>query len=381
MPGAMLESASRLVGRIYEAAYRRATLEPVVQDLARLFHGSRACLLRMGVDEESFQAIASADDVGDFMRLGVDALRSDRLLRAMRTLPVGRVVARDRLIDEPTFRRGEVWRRFFQPREMDLGWTCKLRMSGGTSWFVDLQRSEKQGPLSDEELRLFQELIPHFERARGISERIDDAAGIADMLSQLRLGMALVDRKCHGLRMNAAFDELAQSSGGLIRTTGGEIACADRKDTRRLRQFVADCCASGVLPGGGGSMLVTSGDMERRPPLVLSVSPYLGAPPFELGSARRAVILVHEASPSHVVDLAAQLRALFGLTAAEARIAVSLASGSTLKEAAEKSAIRINTARWYLDEIFRKTGTNRQGQLVALLVNLHPLWGRRNPAA
>ena len=52
------------------------------------------------------------------------------------------------------------------------------------------------------------------------------------------------------------------------------------------------------------------------------------------------------------------------LTLAETKIAASLAAGLTLKQAAETSAIRINTARWYLDEIFRKTRTNRQGQLV-----------------
>ena len=66
-------------------------------------------------------------------------------------------------------------------------------------------------------------------------------------------------------------------------------------------------------------------------------------------------------------DLKEQVRTFFELTPKEAVLAVSLASGMTLKEAATDAHIRINTARAYLDSIFLKTGTHQQSQLVALL--------------
>lgn len=369
---ASIEAVSRLIGQIYDAAYHRQALTSVMADLARLFSGSRACLLRMGADEESFQAVASADDVDEFIRLGVDTLRNDRLLRAMQALPVGIVTPRGQLIDESSFRRGEVWESFFRPRDMELGWTCKLRLSGKVSWFVDIQRSARQGPLTDAELGLLREIVPHFKRATEISQELDDVAGIADGVSGLSLGMLLVDADCSVQRMNATVAALLERADSPVRLTNRELVCADPQDTKRLRRLVIDCCAldAGAILGPGGSMLVTSRTEPPAPPLILSVSPYLGSRPFELGPARRAVILVHEVSSPRSVDFEAQLRALFGLTAAETKIAVSLAAGLTLKEASERSAIRINTARWYLEEIFRKTSTNRQGKLIALLIGL-----------
>ena len=67
-----------------------------------------------------------------------------------------------------------------------------------------------------------------------------------------------------------------------------------------------------------------------------------------------------------VPDLAL-LRGLFDLTPKEARLAASLACGRSLKEAAGHQAIQVSTARSYLEEILRKTGTHQQSQLVALL--------------
>lgn len=62
------------------------------------------------------------------------------------------------------------------------------------------------------------------------------------------------------------------------------------------------------------------------------------------------------------------LRELFGLTAAEARFAVALAEGAAVEEIASRLGISMNTARTHLKAILAKTGTNRQAQLVAVLL-------------
>jgi len=64
------------------------------------------------------------------------------------------------------------------------------------------------------------------------------------------------------------------------------------------------------------------------------------------------------------------LRRLFGLTPAEARLAQALSRGDGLAEIAQALAIKMPTARSQLAAIFGKTQTNRQPQLVALLVRL-----------
>jgi len=63
-----------------------------------------------------------------------------------------------------------------------------------------------------------------------------------------------------------------------------------------------------------------------------------------------------------------RIQSVFGLTAAEARLASLLASGVDLRSAAEMLKITYGTARVRLAEIFHKTETRRQGELIRLLL-------------
>src|SRR5262249_11824575 len=66
------------------------------------------------------------------------------------------------------------------------------------------------------------------------------------------------------------------------------------------------------------------------------------------------------------------LRCHFGLTPAEARLALHLAAGETLRSAEAKLSISYETARTPLKNIFQKTGTCRQAELVVVIVTALP---------
>ena len=66
------------------------------------------------------------------------------------------------------------------------------------------------------------------------------------------------------------------------------------------------------------------------------------------------------------------LRYHFGLSAAEARLALHLVAGETLRCAAVKLSITYETARTSLKNIFRKTGTCRQTELVVAILTAFP---------
>ena len=61
---------------------------------------------------------------------------------------------------------------------------------------------------------------------------------------------------------------------------------------------------------------------------------------------------------------------LYDLTPSEERLALRLASGETLAEAAAQLGIRTSTARAALRSVFEKTGTHRQASLVRLMLTL-----------
>ena len=109
-----------------------------------------------------------------------------------------------------------------------------------------------------------------------------------------------------------------------------------------------------------------------RPAAVLHVVPLCGDAHDVFSGAAVMVILTSIGMVVNTPDMPL-LRALFDLSPAEAKLAAALASGRTLKQAADDAKIRISTARSYLDAVFRKTGTHQQSQLVALLKSAQPL--------
>jgi DNA-binding CsgD family transcriptional regulator len=66
------------------------------------------------------------------------------------------------------------------------------------------------------------------------------------------------------------------------------------------------------------------------------------------------------------------LRCHFGLTPAEARLALHLVAGETLRSAEVKLGITYESARTQLKKIFNKTGTSRQAELVVVLLTALP---------
>ena len=66
----------------------------------------------------------------------------------------------------------------------------------------------------------------------------------------------------------------------------------------------------------------------------------------------------------------------FGLAPAEARLALHLVAGETLRTAAVKLSISYETARTCLKSIFNKTGTCRQAELVIVILTALPSCGR-----
>jgi DNA-binding CsgD family transcriptional regulator len=66
--------------------------------------------------------------------------------------------------------------------------------------------------------------------------------------------------------------------------------------------------------------------------------------------------------PSHL------LKDAFGISSAEARLALALANGETPKEYAASRNLGLPTVRTQLQSLFAKTGTRRQSELMRTLI-------------
>ena len=81
-----------------------------------------------------------------------------------------------------------------------------------------------------------------------------------------------------------------------------------------------------------------------------------------------AVVFISDPEMGH--DFPAEYAASFyGLTLAEAELLCSLINGMSLEEIACDRETSINTVRWQLKNIYRKTNTRRQSDLVRLILS------------
>jgi DNA-binding CsgD family transcriptional regulator len=201
------------------------------------------------------------------------------------------------------------------------------------------------------------------------------AAGPASVpLGAFALPAFLLDGRGRVLEFNEAATRLIEAPGlslGLDNALRlGNATLAERVVA------VARQIAAGRGPWSDGLDLpLTTADGRRFTVSLLAVrEPARGSVPAFFATSRLTLLLMRHC-PGGDAAGQASLWPGFGLTPAERRLAVQLASGFSLRQSADRLGISYQTARSQLKVVFAKAGTSRQAALVALLARLPPTGG------
>jgi DNA-binding CsgD family transcriptional regulator len=141
----------------------------------------------------------------------------------------------------------------------------------------------------------------------------------------------------------------------------------DRQDRLHLADVTADQILGQTLSHvrekrGPGVQSFPVSDDAGSPVAIAHVLPVTGDARDLF--ARSSTVLVIMPVDAGRAPSAGLLRALFDLTTGEARVALALADGRTIGEAAQELGISRETARTHLRSIFAKTGVSRQSGLM-----------------
>jgi DNA-binding CsgD family transcriptional regulator len=175
------------------------------------------------------------------------------------------------------------------------------------------------------------------------------------MLDRSPSAILLLDERGRIVYANRGAEALNTSGDGIKLTAAG-IALLQERDHRAFQCLLAQ--TDGVMrvnrPSGKRPYTILVAPVSRKYPVL---------------STLRPAICVVITDPEAEIPLPAhRLQSAFGLTAAEARLTALLAAGVELRTAAEKLGITYATARARLAEVFQKTGTRRQGELIQLVL-------------
>ncbi|MDD3797575.1 MAG: helix-turn-helix transcriptional regulator [Novosphingobium sp.] len=214
-------------------------------------------------------------------------------------------------------------------------------------------------------LALLQRIVPLFlvigdgERRLRVMEHVLETSGV---------GIVVVDPAGHILMANAVAHGIV-AENDVIAMRDGALRAGRPNDNRRLQDSIRDMAEQ--QSANADASCYTSVALERDDqahPLTLIVRPGPSYAPVTAPLRRTAVVILRDPARRGALS-APDLEQFFALSRAEARLAGLLADGLSLEDAAATLGVSRNTARSQLQAIFAKTGTNRQGDLVRLLLS------------
>jgi len=228
------------------------------------------------------------------------------------------------------------------------------------------------GPaITEQQLGIADRLVPHIQRAITIqgqlANREHQQVAMHEVIDRIPTGVVILDTRCRPLVINRMASRILRSNDGFALDDDGPRA-HDREASQALRALIET--AIHPLPGreisGGGFMALERPSGLRAYPVL--VTPILGRT-RESTIADAAVVLFVSDPEFRDISLTRVLMDVYGLTPAEAELAQLLAQGHSLEEAARARNVTLNTARSQLKQVFAKTETSRQGELLQLVLS------------
>jgi len=353
-----------MIDQIYAASLEPARWNGVLARIADAFGAREASL--GGVTSESVPWIFAPRTDPDFLASYQQHFHPLNLFwQRLVAQPAGTVATDRMLLPKRELHRSEFFNDWSEPQDY-------LTVMGATLLVENGGRTEFMLPggedFDEEQVTALRVLVPHLARACQIMHRLHSAeVGIkafAEALERARQPALMLDAQARLL--HASGSALAMlAAEPVLGISEGRLACARPDDTAAIRRLAA-ACARGEPGDHGGRLAIARG--EGRLPLYLLFSPARAG--TEAGIWFRPGALVFLEDPE-IADRA-RLKLLqdrFGLTAAEAAFALEIVQGDGRRAAGARRGISDSTARTHLSNIFEKTGTRRQAELVRLLLS------------
>lgn len=237
-----------------------------------------------------------------------------------------------------------------------------LEPSGSTIVFSILNETEK-GPFSETALGRMNAVKGDLARAAFLSARLafQQARTMTETLSLLGLPALVVGETGEVASMNGLAEALAPR---LATGAFNRLIFADRRAGDLFRNCL-EALRLGVAPPVQSLPVAAT---EEGPPLVLHIVP-VRRHAQDIFSAGRVLVVVTPVGLVGPPD-AKVIMGLFDLTRVEARVAQELTRGLTIDDISKTLGVARETVRTHLKAVFRKTGMNRQQELVRMLSGL-----------
>ncbi len=360
-----LERLFKVGTRLGEAVIDPAVWPQILEEISAAARARGAALLQGDVRTVDIPRTAGVDEYFRSYFSEGWHLHDIRAERAVPRLLQGEQVIIDQDILTPEeMRRARLYAESLIPR--GLQWFAGIGFfSGDALWGLTIQRTPREGPFDQEDKRALGALGRRLTETATLSKAVGRAvlSGINNALDLVGQPALALDRAGFVLGMNAAAPPVFDDD---VRISERRLLVSDQRARSRLDILAAQMRVTPDTAALPAQPIIVR--RRSKPPLIIRVLPVDGAARNPFFGARVLLLLVDPDRTSGPQP--SMLAQTFGLSPAEAKIVSLLAVGKSVGEIALAQKVTENTVRVQLKSVFAKTGTHRQGELIALVARL-----------
>lgn len=363
-------TSGTLLATLYSAPLQPEQWNVFLADLCRSCDVSKAALIAHDFQDQKHRiSVSFGEAVKDSVRDYETCYWQfdEWTLRFPKTILTGRIIQGVEIWPEESLRKSVFYNEFLKRFD-----TCEMAavLAGKSrSRFEALSfyRGPREPQFGREQFAFLRAIAPHLQTALALRRRFlaleSRVSDLETALDQLPTAFVLIDAEGKPLFANRAARLLCEQRDGLHLSTA-RLSVQIPTENARLREIISKAISAGSSKNKeyGGAALVSRAD--KRPLHVLA-APFISQ---NSAAPKGAVAVVFISDPDQKSALPTEvLSGLYGLTPAEARLALILLDGKPLTEIAEMVGVGHETVRSQIKSVMHKTGTRRQGELIRLL--------------
>ena len=264
------------------------------------------------------------------------------------------------------------YKEWIEPQGIVDAIAVNLEKGTTRSSLLNIRMHESDGVADEQALRRTGLLVPHLQRAVAIGRLFDQGkaveSALTETLDHVEAAVFLAGADGHIAFANAPAMALLDE-GNLVRQTGGSLSAVDPAADQMIRDILVAAEKGDASVGARGVAVPLSEDPQQG--WFAHVLPLTSGSRQHSGVmySAAAAIFIRKASPESPAPLEA-ISIRYKLTASEVRVLDAVLKANGVKAMADMLGVSQATVKTHLQNLFRKTATGRQSDLVKLVAGI-----------
>lgn len=357
-----------LLGSLYDGVMLPNGFQDFIESLCSVFESKSATLVTRNSGTQDVKGLwIFGPSLDSYVQ---EYASEDMLSQHIMTEPISLFYASNLDVPYPEdFPSTRFYQEWLVPQEIAYATGATVLREGDWLTQLFLQRSPSHLPFTRSDLDQLNNLVPHLQRAIQMRQRFTELQlgqnFLASSLDVLAMPTLLFDEHGRVVHVNRSGEAILNERRDCW-VEGGHVFTRNAVVTRHINRELTNAirASHGDIASAPNEVVVL-----QRPggmPLSFMLTPLNLAGRASSHGAALMFIFDPEKVPTPTTEV---VKRLFGLSRAEAELAVALCCGKTLEDAAQERGTSTHTTRTQLKHIFHKTGTKRQTDLVAMLLS------------